>query len=104
MEKEQELQEIRRYLWEEVDGYDLTWESDCDKLAEKLYEDGWRKQQKGVWLERRWTTEDDWGCINHRSIECSACKTEIYNGEPTEYCPHCGAEMQEKVERKYFNV
>lgn len=100
MEKEQELQEIRRYLWEEVDGYDLTWESDCDKLAEKLYKDGWRKQQKGVWLERRWTTEDDWGCINHRSIECSVCKIEIYTGEPTEYCPNCGAEMKEMVGKR----
>jgi hypothetical protein len=100
MEKEQELQEIRRYLWEEVEGYDLTWEPDCDKLAEKLYEDGWRKQQKGVWLERRWTTEDDWGYFHHISIECSVCKTEIYTGEPTKYCPHCGAEMQEKIGRK----
>ena len=64
-----------------------------------LAEDGWRKVSQAEWIERRWTTEDDWGCINHRSIECSACKTEIKNGELTNYCPHCGAEM---VGRKCF--
>ena len=65
-----------------------------------LYNANYRKQKKGKWTERRWSTEDDWGCINHRSIECSACKIEIYKGEPTEYCPHCGAEMEETVGRR----
>lgn len=60
----------------------------------------YHKQEKAEWIEHRWTTEDDWGCINHRSIECSACKIEIYKGEPTEYCPHCGAEMQETAGRR----
>ena len=47
----------------------------------------------GEWTHRRWTTECDWGCINHRSIICSACGTEFINKEPTNYCPECGAKM-----------
>lgn len=56
----------------------------------------YRKQVKAEWIEHRWTTEDDWGYFNHRSIECSDCGIEIYKGEPTDYCPHCGAEMVRK--------
>lgn len=68
-------------------------EREVEIEAHFLAEDGWRKVPQAEWIEHRWTTEDDWGCINHRSIECSACKTEINNGELTNHCPHCGAEM-----------
>lgn len=30
-----EKQKIYKYLWEEVDGYDLSWEGDCEKLASR---------------------------------------------------------------------
>lgn len=71
------------------------YKSNCNylKAAEALFNEGWRKQAKGEWIERRWTTEDDWGYFNHRSIECSNCHVEIYKGNPTDYCPKCGAEM-----------
>ncbi len=50
--------------------------------------------KEGKWISKYWRTEDDWSGFNHRSIECSVCKIEIYNGEPTDYCPHCGADMR----------
>ena len=68
-------------------------EREAEIEAYLLAEEGWRKVPQAEWIEHRWTTEHDWGCINHRSIECSACKIEIYKGEPTNYCPNCGAEM-----------
>ena len=37
------VEEIFWYLWNEVEGYDLTWEADCQKLAEKLHRDGWHR-------------------------------------------------------------
>ena len=48
MNKNKEIQEIYNYLWTEVDGYDLSWESDCAKLAERLYKDGWRRKEKTI--------------------------------------------------------
>lgn len=49
----------------------------------------------GEWTHRRWTTECDWGCINHRSVICSVCGTEFVDKESTNYCPECGAKMKE---------
>lgn len=49
--------------------------------------------EEGNWLYKKWSTEDDWGYMNHRSIECSICGQEFYNGEPSDYCPRCGAQM-----------
>lgn len=47
----------------------------------------------GRWEEKRWTTDYDWGVMNHRAIVCSACDKEIYAGEKTPYCQNCGAKM-----------
>ena len=108
MTREEKIKEIRRYLWEEVEGYDLTWESDCDKLAEKLYEDGWRKQIEAEWTgilprdlahaegipsyatpEQRAAYHDMFLHITH----CSNCSTMFDNRDTKHwaYCPHCGA-------------
>ena len=66
----------------------------------KLMKDGQTtkiaEQTVGKWIHKHWRTEDDWGGFNHRSIECSVCKIEIYKGEPTGYCPHCGASMSKE--------
>ena len=95
MIREEKINEIRRYIWEEVDGYDLTWESDCDKLAEKLYEDGWHRD-----------VEANWGILKigdgGTTRTCSHCyitqTVNVYDGKVMfNYCPYCGAKM---VERK----
>lgn len=89
MEKQQELQEIHRYLWEEVEGYDLTWEPDCNKLAEKLYEDGWRKQQ-----EAQWIPIDD---FHDEMYACSNCQLHVHKDllEHFRFCSKCGAKIVE---------
>ena len=51
----------------------------------------------GRWEEKRWTTDYDWGVMNHRAIVCSACDKEIYAGEKTPYCQNCGAKMDGRV-------
>lgn len=46
------------------------------------------------WIEKYWTTEDDWGVINHHTLTCSACAKEYQRDRgKTNYCPNCGAKM-----------
>ena len=47
----------------------------------------------GCWEDKCWTTDYDYGVINHVSIICSACKNEIYKGWKSPFCPNCGAKM-----------
>ena len=77
------VEEIYNYLWDEVEGYDLTLENDCQQLAEKLYKDGWRRVPKGEW------TTDKYGM--ERSI-CSICGA-VFEGDGGNYCRKCGARM-----------
>lgn len=90
-------EEILKYIWEEVDGYDLTWDSHCEALAEKLLKDGWHRQVEAEWIVIE--KEDYWiPDITVKSTrpvyKCSACEKEFglialkYN-----YCPNCGAKM-----------
>lgn len=46
------------------------------------------------WIEKYWTTEDDWGVFNHHTLTCSACAEEYqWSRGKTNYCPNCGARM-----------
>lgn len=66
-----------------------------DKVIKEYYEKYLSAVKQGQWIDKYWTTEDDWGCYNHHSITCSVCKEE-YNGKyfrRSNYCPHCGAKM-----------
>jgi hypothetical protein len=95
MTREEKIKEIQRYLWDEVEGYDLTWEADCGKLAEKLYEDGWHRREKGDWSTKKigdgGTTRTCSNCLITQTVN-------IYNGKVMfRYCPYCGAEMERDV-------
>ena len=94
MTREEEIKEIYRYIWEEVEGYDLTWESDCDKLAERLYEDGWRRQIEAEWIPmtERIPRVDKSISLYYK---CSNCGNNEYSNN-IKYCPECGAKMKEK--------
>lgn len=100
MTKEQEeLQELRRYLWEDIpEGYDLAIKEECDSFAEKLYNDGWRRQ-----------VEAEWGGINGDT--CSSCGISLgdimdadsdyrpsFRIESLVACPFCGARMRKDWE------
>lgn len=85
------VEEICRYLWDEVDGYDLTWESDCNKLAEKLHEDGWHRDAEGRWeiakIGDGGTTRTCSNCFISQTVN-------VYNDKVMfKYCPYCGARM-----------
>ena len=86
-----EKQKIYKYLWEEVDGYDLSQDGDCEKLAEKLSEDGWHQDIIGKWEIYK---IGDGGLVR----TCSNClitqTVNVYNGKVMfRYCPYCGAKM-----------
>jgi hypothetical protein len=60
------------------------WYSDelDEGLAERLYNEGWRKQRKGEWT--RYSTS---------MMECSVCKRHTAYHR-YKFCPHCGAKMK----------
>lgn len=96
MTKEQEeLQELRRYLWEDIPkGYDLAIKEECDSFAEKLYNDGWRRQVEAEWITDIEYYADDYSECNTRKVfTCSRCgRFEKYE-QP--YC-NCGAKMRKR--------
>lgn len=83
-------EEILKYIWEEVDGYDLTWNSHCEALAEQLLRDGWCRQKEAEWIPTL-TTDPRYGIPAIIGFTCSNCQTkqEVY----TNYCSFCGAKM-----------
>lgn len=65
----------------------------CDycKIAEFLYEQGYRKQSEGEWVEKYQIlsyVEDDVDVY----YECSVCGCNSHGQSP--YCPNCGAKMK----------
>ena len=79
-------EEIFNYLWYEGDGADFTWRTDVERLAEKMYRDGWRRVPKGEWLTDKYGME--------RSI-CSICGA-VFEGDGGNYCRKCGARMTDE--------
>ena len=79
--------------------YGIPTESTVNKIAETLYENGYRKVERGEWKKR----EDRRGSVIAEA-ECSICGREveyqIINGRwAFEYfCPHCGADMRRETE------
>jgi len=51
-----------------------------------------------TWIEKYYTTEDDWGVINHHYYICPKCEIKVK--EKSNYCPNCGAKKQEVEENE----
>lgn len=51
----------------------------------------------GRWIDKTWTTEDDWSCYNHHIVICSVCNKQFdyVINEKSKYCSNCGARMDE---------
>lgn len=49
----------------------------------------------GRWIDKTWTTEDDWSYYNHHVVICSVCNKQFdyVINEKSNYCPNCGAKM-----------
>ena len=49
----------------------------------------------GRWIDKTWTTEDDWSCYNHHVVICSVCNKQFdyVINEKSNFCPNCGAKM-----------
>lgn len=50
------------------------------------YEDG-RKSRKGKWIHEGWEAS---------YLRCSSCGWRDYTEDYSNYCPHCGAKMEDK--------
>lgn len=93
--EQEELQEIRRYLWEDIpEGYDLAIKEECDSFAEELYNDGWRRQVEAEWVPVE-KLVPEWGANIIHHYECSNCKILEYTNDG-KYCENCGAKMRKR--------
>lgn len=94
MSKEKQIENLASFLFHETKSYNTSWSEDCDKLAEDLYNAGYRKQSES---EGEWETIPDSlsGFISYRHI-CSECKTFYKDISPRghNYCHNCGAKMK----------
>ncbi len=62
--------------------------------AKALYDAGYRKVERGEWIE----AVHDWDFGDYTDYRCSICGTREQNKRP--FCPECGADMRgEKDER-----
>lgn len=64
--------------------------SACDalKYAERAYEEGYRKQKKGKWVNH-------WSKVFECSYPvCSECGERAPHQREWNYCPYCGAKMK----------
>ena len=83
-------EEILKYILEELDGYDLTWNSQCEALAEQLLRDGWCRQVEAEWIPTI-VTSPKYGVPVIVGFTCSNCQ--IKQEVNTNYCSFCGAKM-----------
>ncbi len=75
-----------------VHGADMT-DSHFMRIAQHLYNAGYRKQRVGEWI---WTEN---GEADHEKYwVCSVCKEHDF--VRTKYCPNCGAKMRKEDEGK----
>lgn len=86
MSREKQIEEIANAIYDDPNAYDTYWRSHCERLAETLYNAGYRKQSEGAWIK------DEESKFEHR-YHCSVCNFYLI-GKPTKYCEDCGAKMK----------
>lgn len=60
------------------------------KIAEFLYNAGYRKQKEGEWIEKARVTKE--GKVLLRHYKCNLCG--VYLATQANYCPNCGSKMK----------
>ena len=88
MSKEKQIEEMARTIW----GYSSASEQETEEVAEILYNDGYRKQSEGEWIDQYQ------GKYVNQLYKCSACGDTAFHDDKrwflTHYCPNCGAKMK----------
>lgn len=82
--QDKQIEEMVSWLWHYPIAFCLNCYNDCEKAAKLLYNVGYRKQNKGVWITDRFGLE--------RSI-CSVCGA-VFEGDGGNFCSNCGAKMK----------
>lgn len=74
-----------------MSGHGLDWK-DSDDIAEQLYNEGYRKQSDGEWIEHH-----EYGTMN-QSLQCSVCNWKtvfvVMGKKDYKFCPNCAAKMK----------
>lgn len=91
MNKEKQIEEIANVIYDDPNAYDTYWRSHCERLAETIYNAGYRKHSEGEWIKVAAYND---GILN--TIKCSVCNTfmPIGDWDRHPYCPFCGAKMK----------
>ena len=71
MSKEKQIEEIANVIYDDPNSYDTYWRSHCERLAETIYNAGYRKQSAGEWIFKEYG-EDTYTNLT-RIYECSLC-------------------------------
>lgn len=106
MSKEKQIEEMARDIFAPkvaIDGIDIAFaavhgadkpDSHFMRIAQHLYNAGYRKQSEGEWHMVSDYTDS-------RIVECSKCDKQFYfkkkgqlNIDKMSYCPNCGANMK----------
>lgn len=100
MSKEKQIDEMAKALNEETFGVNMQTLADhlkpetINKVAEYLYNAGYRKQKEGEWVANRHISVSKRNrTIHYETYKCSVCGT--WNGRHRQkYCPNCGAKIK----------
>ena len=55
---------------------------------------------RGIWVVESFESFVDYEIVTHRRYRCSICES-VFEGDglfPTNFCPNCGADMQNEAE------
>ena len=86
MSREKQIEEIANVIYDDPNAYDTYWRSNCEQLAETIYNAGYRKQSEGRWTPRHKDTKAF-------CTKCGALR-DIETQEFWSFCPNCGAKMK----------
>ena len=101
MSKEKQIEEIANVIYDDPNAYDTYWRSHCERLAETIYNAGYRKQSVGEWAETDYKTFEH-GFVERRgkAWKCTNClhASKRFDNH-MKFCPNCGARMKGGAEQ-----
>ena len=92
MDREKQIEEIANVIYDDPNSYDTYWRSNCEQLAETIYNAGYHKQSKGEWEKFE---GERFICSNCAKVFGLGSTATIYDVKRVwKYCPNCGAKMK----------
>ena len=100
MSKEKQIEEIANVIYDDPNCYDTYWRSHCERLAETIYNAGYRKQSEGEWIDEPHFAQRGLKGKYYVCSKCNVCVPTIVELPLNmwHYCPNCGAKMRGDTE------